>query len=123
MLAYAPARLLSAAQHPSKPPFNPVYKYVAHLLVQMKYEDDRRKQDRRNDDGQRHPWNPLPRSQIQFSSPVVTLYRRVDHHFRVRDDSLHIDIMLISVFRRPYKEIFNVVVRAPQSKIDVRREK
>lgn len=90
----------------------------------MKHEDDDSQNSHAHDDHYSNPWNPFARSQIQFSFPtclpfVVSIDRGDDNYLGIRYDTLHIDIMLPSMFSRSDKQILDVVVGPPETEVRV----
>ena len=120
MLVSSRARLLSVAQ--TKISDRRFPSYGAHLLVQMKHKYTDSEDEQRSDDGDSDPGYPLSWPQVELLPPHIALDGGDDDDLRVRDDALHVDVVLICVLRGADEEVLNVVVRATETEIDVRRE-
>ena len=85
----------------------------ADLLVEMQHEHNSSERDHRTQYAHANPWYPLSGTEVQLFMPLVRRRTGVNHELRVRDDHLERGD---AVARRAGKQIFDVVVRAPEPK-------
>ena len=88
-------------------------KRKSDLLIEMQHEHNPSECDHRAQDTRANPGYPLPRAEVQLLMPLGRRGAGVNHEFRVWDDHLECGDV---VARRAGKQIFDVVVRAPEAK-------
>lgn len=110
------------AEHNTDQPESYRYKSETYLLVQMQHEHNDREDGCRSYDGDGDPWDPLPGAEVQLSLPRLVTDGWDDDNLGIRDDALHVDKMLLGVFRGADEEVLDVVVRPAQSEVGIRSE-
>ena len=84
----------------------------------MQHEHDPSKRDHRAENARSNPGYPLPGAEVKLLVPLLRRRTGIDHELRVGDNHLECGDTLTS---RAREQVFDVVVRAPESEKCVRR--
>ena len=84
----------------------------------MQHENNPSKRNHRAENARSNPGYPLPGAEVKLLVPLLRRRTGIDHELRVGDNHLERGYTLTS---RAREQVFDVVVRAPESEKCVRR--